>query len=296
MYCSNCGTNIKDSSDKFCSKCGIQVDAASKVSIVNQSTNTPAKASDNHTDKSQVKLEGYMLVAEFAEKRNIEMNKVIKMIRDGFYQGRLIDEKWYISTSEYKDSSSKNTPAASGSENPNEGYFERLHRISNSEGFQSLPFSERWRLIFSEAPKKHKTIIFIGTFFVSLGLVALIGDRLEIGTKSYSNNEKSISTTNRSAPVNANTSSKSIYEWAQILKGTDRDAVVRMLGKPDYAQEDGKVAGGAVRFIQYVYRDRVENEHTGKLDNLYIVFDWNSTRKISAGATGKELDLMFPGY
>lgn len=59
-------------------------------------------------------------------------------------------------TAQLRDPAMDKKNATENSENANEGYFVRLNRISNSEGFESLSFSERWRLIYAEAPKKHK--------------------------------------------------------------------------------------------------------------------------------------------
>jgi len=42
----------------------------------------------------------YIPVEEFAHFKGLTPEKTIKMIRDGFYQGRIIDEKWYVSYSE----------------------------------------------------------------------------------------------------------------------------------------------------------------------------------------------------
>jgi hypothetical protein len=44
--------------------------------------------------------EEYIPVEEFAKFKGITPEKAIQMIRDGFYQGRVIDEKWYVSYSE----------------------------------------------------------------------------------------------------------------------------------------------------------------------------------------------------
>lgn len=44
--------------------------------------------------------EGMISVEEFAEKRRMDVEKVIKMIRDGFYNGRLVGEQWYVMAEE----------------------------------------------------------------------------------------------------------------------------------------------------------------------------------------------------
>jgi hypothetical protein len=42
----------------------------------------------------------YISVEEFAEFKGITTEKAIAMIRDGFYQGQIIDDKWYVAHSE----------------------------------------------------------------------------------------------------------------------------------------------------------------------------------------------------
>lgn len=209
----------------------------------------------------------------------------------------LTDETAQVSDSK-STQTMKKPGETSNTEKTNEGFLEYCLRVTNVEGYGALPISEKWRIVYTDGPKRQKVNMICSIFTVLLFGILFIGAGVEKIVKNSRQLEKTEITTSTVSTQLAteNPSRKTIYEWAAVLKGTNRDAVVRVLGKPDYAQEDGKVAGGAVRFIQYVYQDKVENEHTGKLDNLYITFDWNSTRKISAGATGTELDLMFPGY
>lgn len=42
----------------------------------------------------------YIPVEEFAKYKNLNTEKAVSMIREGFYQGRIIDNKWYVSASE----------------------------------------------------------------------------------------------------------------------------------------------------------------------------------------------------
>ncbi len=46
----------------------------------------------------------YIPVDEFAKYKGINTEKIIAMIRDGFYQGQIIDNEWYVSHSEIEDS------------------------------------------------------------------------------------------------------------------------------------------------------------------------------------------------
>lgn len=46
-------------------------------------------------------------VEEFAKYKNLDKEKAIKMIRDGFYVGRTVGEEWFVDASESTDSASK---------------------------------------------------------------------------------------------------------------------------------------------------------------------------------------------
>lgn len=56
--------------------------------------------------KKQNKVE-YIPVEEFAKYKDMNLEKAIEMIREGFYVGKMIDEKWYVSFSEVGGSSEK---------------------------------------------------------------------------------------------------------------------------------------------------------------------------------------------
>jgi len=45
----------------------------------------------------------YIPVDEFAEHEGITTEKAIKMIRDGFYQGRVIEDNWHVASSEFNN-------------------------------------------------------------------------------------------------------------------------------------------------------------------------------------------------
>lgn len=69
----------------------------------------------------------YLPVAEFAKIKSIPIDKVIKMIRGGFYQGQIIDDKWYVAYSEVSNAG-ENSSSESG------GFFSKLTR-----GYYGLP-------------------------------------------------------------------------------------------------------------------------------------------------------------
>lgn len=54
----------------------------------------------NRTSKPKPTQTEYVPVEEFAEYKGMTSEKVIQMIKDGFYVGRIMDEKWYVSFSE----------------------------------------------------------------------------------------------------------------------------------------------------------------------------------------------------
>ena len=47
--------------------------------------------------------EGLLPVEEFAEKKNLDPEKVIEMVRSGFYEGRKIDDEWFIKEHEINE-------------------------------------------------------------------------------------------------------------------------------------------------------------------------------------------------
>jgi hypothetical protein len=53
--------------------------------------------------------ENMLPVEEFAKTKGIDPAKVVSMIRDGFYVGQLVDEKWYVSRGELSSSGKSTT-------------------------------------------------------------------------------------------------------------------------------------------------------------------------------------------
>lgn len=47
-------------------------------------------------------MEGMITVEEFSEKKGIAVEKVVSMIKSGFYSGRVEGEQWYVSEDEFK--------------------------------------------------------------------------------------------------------------------------------------------------------------------------------------------------
>jgi hypothetical protein len=58
------------------------------------------ETSSNQVQKSNDFYEKYMPVEDFADLKNITIEKAISMIRAGFYDGQVKNEKWYVSSSE----------------------------------------------------------------------------------------------------------------------------------------------------------------------------------------------------
>jgi len=65
--------------------------------ITNERKNAAPKFTKKTVDEFDLK---YMPVAEFAILKSISIDKVIEMIRDGFYVGQIKNEKWYVSRDE----------------------------------------------------------------------------------------------------------------------------------------------------------------------------------------------------
>lgn len=67
-----------------------------------------ASQSKNATPKFTIKLVDefdlkYIPLAEFSKIKSIPEEKVIKMIRDGFYMGQIKNDAWYVSRDEIKN-------------------------------------------------------------------------------------------------------------------------------------------------------------------------------------------------
>ena len=58
--------------------------------------------------------EGMITVEEFSKRKGITEEKAVKMIKDGFYTGRIIDETWFVSLDEVNSSSSNSSVSNSG--------------------------------------------------------------------------------------------------------------------------------------------------------------------------------------
>ncbi len=71
----------------------------------------PSSAQSNIPKHSK---QEYIPVEEFAEFKGITSEKAIAMIRDGFYQGQIIDDKWYVAYSEVEKQKTS-TQSSSGS-------------------------------------------------------------------------------------------------------------------------------------------------------------------------------------
>ena len=73
--------------------------------------------------------EGMMSVEEFGKLKGIAAEKVVEMIRDGFYVGQKVDDDWFIDKSELNGENSKesvNTSVVSDIDNSNASIFFRF--------------------------------------------------------------------------------------------------------------------------------------------------------------------------
>lgn len=83
----------------------------------------PASRASQKTDDSKKE---YIPVEEFSEYKGITSEKAIAMIRDGFYQGQIIDDKWYVAYSEVSNAGEPSSESG--------GFFSKL-----TQGDYGLP-------------------------------------------------------------------------------------------------------------------------------------------------------------
>jgi len=65
--------------------------------LANERKNTTPKFTEKTVDEFDLK---YIPSAEFSKIKSIPEDKVIEMIRDGFYVGQIKNEEWYVSREE----------------------------------------------------------------------------------------------------------------------------------------------------------------------------------------------------
>lgn len=58
-------------------------------------------AEEIHEDANPLHISNYRALADFSKYKRVPEDKLIIMIRDGFYQGRLFNEQWYVHKSEF---------------------------------------------------------------------------------------------------------------------------------------------------------------------------------------------------
>lgn len=69
-----------------------------EVLLRQTSQKTTRKDNDN---ANSLHISNYRPLNEFSRHKGTPEDKLIKMIRDGFYQGRLFDEQWHVHKSEF---------------------------------------------------------------------------------------------------------------------------------------------------------------------------------------------------
>ncbi|MDO6536245.1 hypothetical protein [Alteromonas stellipolaris] len=77
-------------------------------------TNEKPKTESIGPQKKDGSKKEYIPVEEFSEYKGITSEKAIAMIRDGFYQGQIIDDKWHVSYSEVSYTSEASSPESRG--------------------------------------------------------------------------------------------------------------------------------------------------------------------------------------
>ncbi len=78
---------------------------------------------------------GMISVEEFGERKGINKEKVIKMIKDGFYVGRVVDEEWFIASSEISNSSSTSSVKSTGAYQSNYGVARKISKFLSFIGW-----------------------------------------------------------------------------------------------------------------------------------------------------------------
>jgi hypothetical protein len=91
-------TKLKVVNEKTCPFCAEEIKL--QATICRFCNREQPKIEEDRVQEITRKLEGFLPLSEFATKKNIEESKVIPMIRDGFYNGRIVEDKWYVHESE----------------------------------------------------------------------------------------------------------------------------------------------------------------------------------------------------
>lgn len=58
-------------------------------------------------------IEGMITIEEFSNNEGVAVKEIIKMIRDGFYEGRVVEDQWYIRIAERRRIENKPSKKAS---------------------------------------------------------------------------------------------------------------------------------------------------------------------------------------
>lgn len=61
--------------------------------------------------------EGMVPLEEFAERKKLKPEVVVKMVKDGFFVGRLVDGEWYVEASELSSRAGSTAPSVQGPAN-----------------------------------------------------------------------------------------------------------------------------------------------------------------------------------
>jgi len=156
MYCNQCGHKNPEEA-KFCSKCGNKLE---EIIEQEQPTTPPeieeivleqaefetldsSEVAESHQAEDQAEpeqevdpqfLQEYMTAREFGVLKGWPEDKIIEMVKDGFYSGKIHNGAWYVHRSETgSDTSTKYTPIHEFAKNRGLDEEEVIRRIK--EGF-----------------------------------------------------------------------------------------------------------------------------------------------------------------
>lgn len=165
-FCSQCGAALIVGG-KFCTNCGHPTRVDQKAEAMGKAGQKECTKPKSTIPTKTPKKE-YSPVDVFAKHKGITPEKAIEMIREGYYQGRIIDDQWYAATAEIESNSYNNT---SGGMRTFDVYeHSTLGYEAVKRGFSWLAFIFTWIWAFI------KKIWNYGLAFIGITLVLVVAE------------------------------------------------------------------------------------------------------------------------